>query len=342
MNGCQEVQILENAPSAKAFGLISQKKIKYNLMKTIQLTNGLAVTVDDEDYEYLRHFKWGWSNGTALLRSKGFQYGMAMHRFILGVTQKSGCHVIHRDGDGLNNCKSNLCLKTPKTPTEMKKEWRYKYPLKAYAQGVTFRATREGKIKRPNNCSICHKYCKPESHHRDYSKPLEVIWLCRKCHLEEHRKPDAVVENPLKVIKRILSRKAPDGMMNIKDIAKEFNLTIGTVLNHIRQKKIKMVKHRGLFVCSEKRIRKYYESEYKFTYDICTPERFKYVYGSIGEDAHRFFELKKMYSIVAMAQKIGIHHITLSIFIDPNYIKGNKFKVNTINKIRNFIRKETL
>lgn len=338
MNGCREVQKLENALNVKAFGLI---KSRYK-MKKIKLINGLSVTVDDEDYRVLRHFQWRWSNKNVVMYEKGKGYIVAMHRFILGITQKSGCHVIYRDGNKLNNCKANLCLKIPKTPTEMKKEWRDRYPLKAYAQGVIFRATIEGRIKRPNICSICHKYCKPESHHRDYSKPLEVIWLCRKCHLEEHRKPDAVVENSPEVIKGILSWKAPDGMMNIKDIAKEFNLTVGTVLRHIRQKKIKMIKHRGLLVCSEKRIRKYYENEYKYVYDAWTPERFKYVYETIGEDAHRFFELKKMYSIVAMAQIIGIHHITLSIFIDPNYIKGNKFKVSTINKIRNFIRRETL
>lgn len=34
-------------------------------------------------------------------------------------------------------------------------------------------------------------YCgeiKAEMHHNDYSKPLEVIWLCRKCHENIHHK----------------------------------------------------------------------------------------------------------------------------------------------------------
>jgi len=41
-----------------------------------------------------------------------------------------------------------------------------------------------GKIKK-ENCKICGS---PNSqmHHEDYNKPLQVIWLCRKHHLELH------------------------------------------------------------------------------------------------------------------------------------------------------------
>lgn len=45
-------------------------------------------------------------------------------------------------------------------------------------------AVRQGKIKR-QPCEICQE---PEAqgHHFDYSKPLEVRWLCPKHHREEH------------------------------------------------------------------------------------------------------------------------------------------------------------
>jgi hypothetical protein len=43
-------------------------------------------------------------------------------------------------------------------------------------------ALRTGKLRRPDVCSECSKGCKPDAAHRDYSKPLEVRWLCRSCH----------------------------------------------------------------------------------------------------------------------------------------------------------------
>jgi hypothetical protein len=37
-------------------------------------------------------------------------------------------------------------------------------------------------------CEICGKEQAKERHHRDYSKPKEVMLLCEKCHYEEHKK----------------------------------------------------------------------------------------------------------------------------------------------------------
>jgi len=44
---------------------------------------------------------------------------------------------------------------------------------------------RRGKLK-PQPCEDCGGD-KVEKHHADYSKPLAVTWLCRRCHLSRHR-----------------------------------------------------------------------------------------------------------------------------------------------------------
>ena len=49
-------------------------------------------------------------------------------------------------------------------------------------------AIKEGKLVRPPKCESCNKECKPHGHHPDYSKPLEVKWLCQLCHRRIHAK----------------------------------------------------------------------------------------------------------------------------------------------------------
>jgi len=44
------------------------------------------------------------------------------------------------------------------------------------------KAVKEGRLIRPDKCSNCGVSCKPIGHHPDYDKPLEVVWLCVKCH----------------------------------------------------------------------------------------------------------------------------------------------------------------
>lgn len=54
-------------------------------------------------------------------------------------------------------------------------------------QRVT-KAISAGKLIRRGKCERCDSTSNIEGHHADYSKPLEVIWLCSKCHKLEHKK----------------------------------------------------------------------------------------------------------------------------------------------------------
>jgi len=59
-------------------------------------------------------------------------------------------------------------------------------PEKYRASYLTSNAVRDGRlIKQP--CEVCGEK-KAQAHHDDYSKPLDVRWLCRKHHLGVHGK----------------------------------------------------------------------------------------------------------------------------------------------------------
>ncbi len=64
---------------------------------------------------------------------------------------------------------------------------RKKFPEKFRARSKLKRAVREGKIHKPDICSQCGLPGETNGHHADYSKPLDVIWLCRACHDLTHK-----------------------------------------------------------------------------------------------------------------------------------------------------------
>lgn len=58
---------------------------------------------------------------------------------------------------------------------------------KQFARRCVAQAVKAGVLVRPEHCPRCGKKKRRiEAHHHDYSKPLEVEWLCSPCHKEEH------------------------------------------------------------------------------------------------------------------------------------------------------------
>lgn len=68
-----------------------------------------------------------------------------------------------------------------------KRKWAKRNRKKKNAHTKVKRAIERGIIKRPNRCESCWKECVPEAHHPDYNRPLYVVWLCKKCHVIEHK-----------------------------------------------------------------------------------------------------------------------------------------------------------
>ena len=65
---------------------------------------------------------------------------------------------------------------------------RAKNKEKTIARNKLTAAIQKGTLMRPKTCSLCKKEDLIEAHHPDYSKPLEVLWVCRKCHCKIHGK----------------------------------------------------------------------------------------------------------------------------------------------------------
>lgn len=66
-----------------------------------------------------------------------------------------------------------------------------KNKVKAYR--AVLHALKADGLTRPDSCSSCHQPIVTEAHHPDYSRPLFVVWLCRDCHVQLHRKMGSYV-----------------------------------------------------------------------------------------------------------------------------------------------------
>lgn len=63
--------------------------------------------------------------------------------------------------------------------------WRDKNPVAYKAQTAVGNALRTGKLKK-SPCVLCGITSNVHGHHKDYTQPLNVTWLCAKCHHRLH------------------------------------------------------------------------------------------------------------------------------------------------------------
>lgn len=59
------------------------------------------------------------------------------------------------------------------------------FKLKVMVRALTRSYIRAGVLVK-QDCEFCKSSKNVEAHHEDYSKPMDVIWLCRGCHKEWH------------------------------------------------------------------------------------------------------------------------------------------------------------
>jgi hypothetical protein len=83
-----------------------------------------------------------------------------------------------------------------KDPEKFRERDRRRAPMKnrtphARARFAVAAAVRSGRLVPPRECGRRRRTRKLNAHHADYSRPLDVEWLCTECHGREHRRGDA-------------------------------------------------------------------------------------------------------------------------------------------------------
>ena len=107
-----------------------------------------------------------------------------------------------------------------------------------YAQGVVDYAVRKGRMVRQTMCQECGVIPPPikngasgiQAHHCDYNKPLDVTWLCKRCHYlwHKHNTP-----SPRTTYQKDTSRHVlltfNGKTRNIKQWSRELGMSVGTL-----------------------------------------------------------------------------------------------------------------
>jgi hypothetical protein len=116
---------------------------------------------------------------------------------VIGKIEGSGKGGPHGRVDALNECE--LCHgPIPKQTTggtrkrfcsAICKDSSSKDPVKEASRFALHMAVKRGEVIKPDSCQQCGKVTASiQGHHHDYAKPLDVKWLCTKCHSAIHRK----------------------------------------------------------------------------------------------------------------------------------------------------------
>jgi hypothetical protein len=79
-----------------------------------------------------------------------------------------------------------ICRESDKKHQDRKIARRRNEPILEAVRSRLRSAVRTGEIIKPLRCEKCGAEEELHGHHADYTKPLEVTWLCARCHRRAH------------------------------------------------------------------------------------------------------------------------------------------------------------
>lgn len=91
------------------------------------------------------------------------------------------------NADRFREQKARARKEDPVKAREGDARYRERYPERVKARKAVYHALRSGRLTMPEGCSMCPSVTRPEAHHEDCSRPLDVTWLCKLCHAEADR-----------------------------------------------------------------------------------------------------------------------------------------------------------
>lgn len=110
-------------------------------------------------------------------------------------------------------------------------------------------------------CQPCERCGDPEGHghHDDYARPLDINWLCRRCHKAWHRENGRGLNAHL--IDRRIARKPIEPLLTVEDVAQQMHTTPAAVYLWIKEKALPTLKAGSLIRISKAELRDWMERE---------------------------------------------------------------------------------
>lgn len=135
------------------------------------------------------------------------------------------------------------------------------FMTKHQAQCSVREAVRRGELIKPTQCQDCGIALAPRllagHHHKGYERPLDVIWLCQKCHSKAHyvKRPNAFYSymklHDADVLEIVRLRKSG---RSLREVAEKYGVTVSHVSHICRGKRFLYLQRDPMFAWKWKTI----------------------------------------------------------------------------------------